>query len=106
MHFFPSVSAAVSSTIIPAGVERAQGLITSVYIKDPSDPAWSEDAAIRDYMKFMAKYYGEGNPKEALNAYAYTVTAVLRRLLEQCNGNFTRENIMREANNLKDLEVP
>jgi branched-chain amino acid transport system substrate-binding protein len=31
---------------------------------------------------------------------------VLRRLLEQCNGNFSRENIMREANNLKDLEVP
>jgi len=96
----------VASTIIPVGPERAQGLITSVYIKDPSDPAWSEDAGIKDYMKFMTKYYGEGNPKEALNAYAYTVAAVLRILLEQCKGNFTRENIMREANNLRNVEVP
>src|SRR6202795_1949977 len=62
MHFVTSGAASVASTIIPVGPERGQGLITSVYIKDPSDPAWSEDAAIRDYMKFMAKYYGEGNP--------------------------------------------
>src|SRR5947208_14837222 len=61
---------------------------------------------MKDYMKFMAKYFSDGNPKEALNTYAYTVTSVLRRLLEQCNGNFSRDNIMRQANNLKDVEVP
>src|SRR5439155_8880733 len=88
MHFVTSGAASVSSTIIPVGPERAQGLITSVYIKDPSDPAWNEDAGIKDYMKFMAKYFGDGNPKEALHAYAYTVTSVLRRVLEQCQGNF------------------
>jgi branched-chain amino acid transport system substrate-binding protein len=105
MHFVTSGAASVASTIIPAGVERAQGLITSVYIKDPSDPAWTEDAGMKDYMAFMAKYFGDGNPKEAINTYAYTVTSVLRKLLEQCNGNFARENIMREANNLRDVEV-
>jgi branched-chain amino acid transport system substrate-binding protein len=61
---------------------------------------------MKDYLKFMAKYFTDGNPKEALNTYAYTVTYVLRRLLEQCNGNFSRENIMAQANNLKNLEVP
>jgi branched-chain amino acid transport system substrate-binding protein len=105
MHFVTSGAASVTSTIIPAGVERAQGLVTSVYIKDPSDQAWAEDAGMKDYMKFMAKYFSDGNPKEALNTYAYTVTSVLRRLLEQCNGNLSRENIMREANNLRDVEV-
>jgi branched-chain amino acid transport system substrate-binding protein len=105
MHFVTSGAASVASTIIPAGVERAQGLITSVYIKDPSDPAWAEDAGMKDYMTFMAKYFSDGNPKEALNAYGYMITSVLRKLLEQCNGNFARENIMREANNLRDVEV-
>jgi branched-chain amino acid transport system substrate-binding protein len=105
MHFVTSGAASVASTIIPAGVERAQGLITSVYIKDPSDQAWADDAGMKDYMTFMAKYFSEGNPKEAINTYAYTVTSVLRKLLEQCNGNFARENIMREANNLRDVEV-
>ena len=106
MHFLTSGAASVASTIMPVGPERAVGLVTSVYIKDPSDPAWAEDAGIRDYMTFMAKYYGEGNPKEALNAYGYTVTAVLRRLLEQCGGNFSRESIMKQANNLRDVEIP
>ena len=91
---------------MPVGPERAVGVITSTYIKDPSDPAWAEDGAIKDYMKFMAKYYGEGNSKEALNAYAYTVTSVLRILLEQCKGNFSRESIMSQANNLRNVEVP
>jgi len=57
-------------------------------------------------MRFMARYYGEGNPKEVLKAYAYTVTSVLRILLEQCKGNFSRESIMSQANNLRNVEVP
>lgn len=106
MHFVTSGAASASSTIIPVGPERAQGLITSVYLKDPSDPAWTDDAGMKEYLNFMAKHYSEGNPKEFLNVYAYTVTSVLRRMLEQCNGDFSRESVMRQANNLRDVEVP
>jgi branched-chain amino acid transport system substrate-binding protein len=106
VHFVTSGASSVSSTIMPVGPERALGLITSVYIKDPSDPAWAEDAGMKDYLDFMAKYFHDGNPKEALNAYGYTVTSVLHKLLEQCNGNFSRENIMAQANNLRALEIP
>ncbi len=106
MHFVTSGASSVSSTIMPVGPERAVGLITSTYLKDPSDPAWADDAGMKDYMAFMTKYYGDGNPKEALNAYGYTVTSVLKKLLEQCNGNFSRESIMAQANNLKNVEVP
>ena len=105
IHCVTSGASSVSSTIMPVGPERAQGLITSVYIKDPSDPAWADDPGMKEYLAFMAKYFGDGNPREALNTYGYTVTSVLRRLLEQCNGNFARETIMREANNLRNVEV-
>ncbi|MFH1342418.1 MAG: ABC transporter substrate-binding protein [Pseudomonadota bacterium] len=106
MHFVTSGASSVSSTIMPVGAERALGLITSTYIKDPSDPAWADDAGMKEYFAFMAKYFGDGNPKEFLNAYGYTVTSVLNKLLEQCNGNFSRASIMAQANNLKNLEVP
>ncbi|PZA12967.1 branched-chain amino acid ABC transporter substrate-binding protein [Rhodopseudomonas palustris] len=106
MHYVTSGAASVASTITPVGPERAQGLITSVYTKDPADPAWADDPGVKDYMAFMAKYFPTGNPKESLNAYGYTSASVLRVLLEQCNGNFSRENIMAQANNLKDVEVP
>jgi branched-chain amino acid transport system substrate-binding protein len=106
MHFISSGAASISSTINPVGPEKAQGVITSAYLKDASDPAWTDDAGIKDYLKFMAKYFSDGNPKETYNLYAYTVASVLRKVLEQCNGNFTRDNIMKQANNLKDVEIP
>ena len=54
----------------------------------------------------MAKYFPEGNPKDGYNLYAYMVVGVLMQILRQCKGDFSRENIMREANNLHDVEVP
>ena len=106
MHFIPSGAASISATINPVGPEKAQGVITSVYLKDVVDPAWADDAGIKDFLNFMTKYFAEGNPKDGYNLYAYTVATVLIRILRQCNGNFSRANIMREANNLSDVEVP
>jgi branched-chain amino acid transport system substrate-binding protein len=106
MHFIPSGAASISATINPVGPEKAQGVITSVYLKDVADPAWVDDAGIKDFLSFMSKYFAEGNPKDGYNLYAYTVATVLIRILRQCNGNFSRANIMREANNLRDVEVP
>jgi branched-chain amino acid transport system substrate-binding protein len=106
MHFIPSGAASISATINPVGPEKAQGVITSVYLKDVSDPAWADDAGIKDFLNFMARYFADGNPKDGYNLYAYTVAIVLIRILRQCNGNFSRANIMREANNLSDVEVP
>jgi len=106
MQFIPSGAASISATINPVGPEKAQGVITSVYLKDVADPAWADDAGIKDFLNFMAKYFAEGNPKDGYNLYAYTVATVLIRILRQCNGNFSRANIMREANNLSDVEVP
>ena len=105
-HFIPSGAASISATINPVGPEKAQGVITSVYLKDVSDPAWADDAGIKDFLSFMGKYFADGNPKDGYNLYAYTVATVLIRILRQCNGNFSRDNVMREANNLRDVEVP
>jgi branched-chain amino acid transport system substrate-binding protein len=106
MHFIPSGAASIASTIIPVGAEKAQGVISSAYVKDVSDPAWANDAGIRQFLTFMEKYFPDGNPKEGYNLYAYTVAGVLKQVLEQCNGHFSRDNIMKQANNLRDLEIP
>ena len=96
----------VQSTIVPAGVDKALGVITSVYAKDPSDPVWADDPGMKAYKAFMAKYFPEGNANEFYNSYGYMVALVLHRVLEQCNGNFARANIMAQVNNLKNLENP
>ncbi|MBV9561111.1 MAG: ABC transporter substrate-binding protein, partial [Bradyrhizobium sp.] len=106
MHFIPSGASSITATIVPVGMEKTQGVITSVYLKDAADPAWADDPAIKNYLAFMARYFPEGNAKDGYNLYAYMVAGVLMQILKQCNGDFSRESIMRQANNLNDLEVP
>ncbi|VIO72861.1 Leu/Ile/Val-binding protein [Bradyrhizobium ivorense] len=106
MHFIASGAASISSTIAPVGFDKAQGTISSAYVKDVADPAWANDPGVKEFLAFMEKYFPDGNPKEGYNLYAYTVARVLKIVLEQCKGNFARDNIMAQANNLKDVEVP
>lgn len=106
MHFITSGASTVASTINPAGPERAVGLMTSVYAKDPSDPGWADDPGIKEYKAFMAKYYPEGNVNEGYNSYGYLTAIVMHKVLEQCNGDFSRKNVMAQVNNLKNLENP
>jgi large subunit ribosomal protein L13 len=86
-------------------VEKAVGLISIAFYRDPTDPAWKDDKAVKDYVGFMKKYYPDGNPDDALNAYGYSAAQTLVQTLKQCGDNLTRENVMREAANLKDLEL-
>ncbi len=105
LHFIANGASSVSGTIAPAGPERAVGVVSSIYIKDPADPAWAGDAGLAAYAAFMQKYFRDGNPNDFYNVYAYTVCSVLMKVLEQCGTTLTRENIMRQAANLKDVEV-
>ncbi|MCC8940299.1 ABC transporter substrate-binding protein [Bradyrhizobium sp. Arg68] len=106
MHFIASGAASISSTIAPVGFDKAQGTISSAYVKDVADPAWANDPGVKEFIAFMEKYFPDGNPKEGYNLYAYTVARVLKIVLEQCKGNFARDNLMAQANNLKDVEIP
>jgi len=106
MHFITSGVSSVSSTIKPAGEDRSLGVITSVYMKDVTDAAWADDAGVKAYKAFMAKHFAEGNPNEFYNAYGYMVGMVMHRVLEQCQGDFSRKSIIAQANNLKELELP
>lgn len=106
MHFITSGVSSVSSTIKPAGEDRSMGVITSVYMKDVTDAAWDNDAGVKGYKAFMAKYFAEGNPSEFYNAYGYLTAMVMQQVLEQCKGDFSRKSILAQANNLKDVENP
>jgi branched-chain amino acid transport system substrate-binding protein len=106
VHIINNVSSSIAATLQPAGLEKSVGLISSAYLKDPTDPAWKEDKGIKDYVSFMKKYYPDGNPDDTINIYGYGAAQTLMQVLKQCGDDLTRENVMRQAANLKDLEVP
>jgi branched-chain amino acid transport system substrate-binding protein len=104
-HFLNNVSGSIGGVITPAGPENAQGIISSAYLKDPTDPQWKNDGGMKAWNEFLDKYFPEANRTDASVIYGYTVTQTLVHVLKQCGDNLTRENVMKQAASVKDLEL-
>src|SRR6201988_2971431 len=105
VHFLNNVSASVGSVMKPAGFENGQDIISSNYLKDPTDAQWKDDAGMKAWNEFLDKYYPEANRADASVMYGYTVAQGLVQVLKQSGDNMTRENAMKQAASLKDLEL-
>jgi branched-chain amino acid transport system substrate-binding protein len=106
VHYLNNVAASVGATMKPAGFENDQGIITAQYLKDPTDVQWQNDKDFQEWKAFMQKYYPTGNLADSSNAYAYAVSNLLVVVLKQCGDDLTRANVMKQAANLKDVELP
>ncbi len=106
LHFLNNVAASVGTVLTPAGLEKSNGLITVEYYKDPTDPAWKDDPAMKEWFAFMAKYYPDGNVRDASNVFGVLAAQTMVQVLKQCGNDLTRENVMKQAANLKDLKLP
>jgi branched-chain amino acid transport system substrate-binding protein len=105
LHFLNNVSASIGSVMKPAGFENGQGIISSNYLKDPSDPQWKNDAGMKAFDEFLAKYFPEGNRIDNSVIYGYTVAQGVVHVLKACGDNLTRENIMKQAASINGLEL-
>src|SRR6059036_2129194 len=105
LHFLNNVSASIGSVIKPAGFENAQDIISSNYLKDPTDAQWKNDAGMKAWNEFLDKYYPEGNRADLSVMYGYTVAQGLVHVLKACGDDLTRANIMKQAASIKDLQL-
>ena len=104
-HYLNSVSSAVGSVLVPAGIEASIGIITAGYIKDPTDPQFQKGKEWDDWLAWMKKYNSTGDLKDVNAVYGYTVAQGLVQVLKQAGDNLTRENIMKQAASL-DIALP
>jgi len=104
--FLTNVAISVGSVMNPAGPENGVGIITTGYMKDPTDPAFKDDKGMNEWRAFMAKYMPEADTTDANYAFAYGVSMVMWQVLKQCGTDFSRENIMKQAANLHDPYDP
>jgi branched-chain amino acid transport system substrate-binding protein len=105
-HFLNNVSSSLATVLKPAGLEASKGLITALYMKEITDPQWKNDKGYQDWVAWMKKYYPEGALDDQSNAYGYTAAQALTQVLKQCGTDFSRENILKQAENLKNVEFP
>ncbi len=105
-HFLNNVSSSLATVLKPAGLEASKGLITALYMKEITDPQWNKDKGYLDWVVFMKKYYPEGNLEDQSNAYGYNVAILMTQVLKQCGNDLSRENIMKQAADLKNFDLP
>jgi branched-chain amino acid transport system substrate-binding protein len=105
LHLLNNVSSSIGSVMKPAGFEASQNIISSAYLKDTSDPQWKNDPGMKAFDEFLTKYFPEGNRIDASVMYAYTVAQGLVHVLKACGDNLTRENVMKQAASIRDLEL-
>jgi branched-chain amino acid transport system substrate-binding protein len=106
MHILANVAASVKLTMEPAGVYKGVGIISSAYVKDPTDPQWRDTPEFRDWVAWMQKYYPSGSLADGANVYGYSVAQTMVAVLKQCGNNLTRENLMKQAADIHDLKLP
>ncbi len=104
VHILNQVSTSVGGVLKPAGLENAKGILSTGYLKDQTDPQWANDPGFKNWVAFMDKYFPDGDKTSSFTGYGYTVAQTLVQVLKQCGDNLTRENVMKQAANLKDLQ--
>jgi branched-chain amino acid transport system substrate-binding protein len=104
-QFLNNVAASIGSVIKPAGMENAQGIISSAFLKDPTDPQWKSDAGMKAWNEFLDKYYPEANRSDSNVMYGYTVAQTMVYVLERCGNDLSRTNIMKQAASIKNLDL-
>ena len=105
LHILNNVSASVGVVMKPAGLEASQGIISSAYLKDPTDPQWEDYPDMKAWDQFLDKYYPDADRADGLVVYAYMEAQALEHVLKACGDNLTRGNVMKQAASIKDLEL-
>ena len=103
VHILTINSTSIGGVLTPAGLENSQGIVSVNYGKDPADPTWNNDEGMKKWRTFMEKYYPDGDKNSSFNTYGYATAGLLAEVLNKCGDDLTRENIMRQATNLKDV---
>jgi branched-chain amino acid transport system substrate-binding protein len=103
MHLMTDVSISIGAVMKPAGLEASEGVLSAGYLKDASDPQWTNDEGMKKFMAFVDKYMPGANISDANLVYGFAAAETMVQALKQCGDDLTRENVMKQAASLKDF---
>ena len=106
LHLVCSIASNVEAVLKPAGLENAEGLISTAYAKDPFDPAWADDPEVMAFLDWEKTSLTEGNPRDSGVVLGYIASFLAAHVLQQAGSMLTRENVLNVATHLDSLRVP
>jgi branched-chain amino acid transport system substrate-binding protein len=102
-QFLTLSSAYVKMTLEPAGLDKSMGVQSVGWFKDAVQERWARDPATVEYRAFMRKYAPNEELANAAGVYAYIVAQLTESVLKNAGDNLTRENLLKQSVNLKDV---
>ncbi len=105
LFIMTNVGISVGAVMVPAGPEKSVGMISSLYLKDATDTAYDNDAGMNEWRAFMKQYLPDADVTDGGYIAAYGAATTMLQTLKQCGDDFSRENIMKQAANIKDEVV-
>ena len=106
LHLVCSIASGVEGVLKPAGLQNAEGLISTAYAKDPFDPSWADDPDVKNFLAWVKANLTQGNPRDTGIVGGYIVSWLAAYVLEKAGPTLTRENVLRIATHLDHLQVP
>ena len=106
LQIVPFFASSIGAVLKPAGLEKSIGLISSAVAKDPSDPQWRDDPAVKDYLAWARTWYPNGDLMAWDNVVGYSKGQLMAEMLRRCDDDLTRENLLRQATHIKHLQLP
>ena len=106
LTFLSNVAVWISTVMQPAGLEASTGILSTAYVKDPDDPAWTDDPGVKAWREFMTKYLPEADLHDTNYVNAYNSAMALEAVLKACGDDLSTENILKQAYSIHDLELP
>jgi branched-chain amino acid transport system substrate-binding protein len=105
-RYLSNVSPSIATVLKPAGLEKSKGLITAYYGKDPTDARWKDAPDLKAWQAFCDKYMSQKEFVDANATYAFSAASTMAQVLKQCGNDLSRDNVMKQAANVKDFEPP
>ena len=93
------------SVLEPAGLTASTGLLSLRALKTITDQT-QDDPVVAAYLEFMKQYYPDGAVEDGYNIYGYMIAHAIEKVLVEAGDDLTRENIMKQAASLVDVELP
>ncbi len=105
MQFIASPGSSVQAVLKVVGFDKATGVMTAQYFKEPGDPAWEKDADMQNYFAFMKKYAPSDSPLDAIGVSGYVNGQMAEYVLKAAGNELTRDNLLKKATTLKDVTL-
>jgi ABC-type branched-subunit amino acid transport system substrate-binding protein len=105
-HYLAQGAALIGAVFNPAGPEKAVGVISTAYAKDPNDKQWENDTAYREWLAFMKQYRPDADLTLGSHVYAYSSARLMVEILRACGDQLTRENVLKQAASIKAVQLP